>query len=105
MKVILQSSEFGLGYELIPKSKARAKDLLRETGEESILVDSDWDFPMLAENLGWDGRRFASVISDGHLEKSRKISLAIESAREFLDKRVGQVFSGKLDDFFSSILW
>lgn len=105
MKVILQSSEFGLGYELIPKSKARAKELLEETGEESILVDSDWDFPGLAKSLGWNGDRYEPTPNDGYLEKSRKISLAIQSAREFLDKRVDQVFSGSLDDYFHAILW
>jgi len=93
MKVILQSSEFGLGYELIPLSKARAKDLLKETGEVYILIVSDWDFPGLAESLGWRNKF-----------PEEKISLAIQSAREFLDKRVNQVFSGKLDDYFRAVL-
>lgn len=43
-------------YLLVPVSKRRRAQHRARTGGDSILYQTDWDFPCLAELLGWDGR-------------------------------------------------
>jgi len=99
MKVILQFSAFGLGYELVPLSRGKARKLREITGEESVLVDSDWDFTSLAKTLGWRPRKRILSLAESH-PCNQGIGLQIEAARHFLDKRVDQVFTNKLDCYF-----
>lgn len=54
MRVLLTSSDFGLGYELTPVNKRAAARHAVQTGHESVLFQTDWDFPGLAQSLGWN---------------------------------------------------
>jgi len=105
MKVILDRSDFGLGYSLTPVSPSLAGKLANEIGEPCIVIDSDWDFPSLARSLGWRNKtrkHDCYLVSDGTINCSvcgRTNSQMIQSASEFLDKRLGRVFNN-LDDYF-----
>src|SRR3989337_1069990 len=41
-------------YTVTPVNKRVAKKLKDITGESSLLFQTDWDYPFLARNLGWD---------------------------------------------------
>lgn len=98
MRVMLTSADFGIGYELFPVNKRIAAKFERATGTVSVLFQSDWDFPSLAESLGWNSltahKRGCSDpgSTDGTitcLGCGRTASYFIVSAQEWLDKHCG----------------
>lgn len=109
MLTTLTSSDFGLGYELFPKSRRLARKFAQETGHESILVQADWDFPGLARNLGWNmgPRRTKQGVcyhrsTDGTVncrDCGKSAGAFIDEAREYLDRKIDGSYRG-LDDYF-----
>lgn len=106
----LISSDFGIGYELFPASKRLACKYEKETGHESVLIQTDWDFPGLAQSLGWSLRRVQKYRrkpcehtgTDGTVkckECGLEAGYFIDSAREWLDKHCDRTFN----DRFGSI--
>lgn len=97
MRVFLTACEFGIGYELTPVNKQLAEKQARETGDESVRVTSDWDFPALAYTLGWNmGRttRCDHSSTDGTIECKgcgRSPHYFVSESAAWLDKRVGSV--------------
>lgn len=97
MRVFLSSSDFGLGYELTPVNKRIAAQQRKETGDESRLFQSDWDFPALASNLGWNMARTVKCdhsSTDGTVtcrKCGKTASYFIGKAQEWLDKRTDSV--------------
>lgn len=97
MRVTLLSSDFGLGYELCPVSRTIGRKLEKATGSESILFQTDWDFPSLAQSLGWSmrSRRCDHRSTDGTVTCSECGKTApefIAEAQEWLDARVYRNF-------------
>lgn len=98
MLVTLISSDFGLGYELIPVNQKIATKYERETGNESALFQSDWDFPRLAVMLGWNMARTRKCNHRGTdgtipcLDCGKTAGYFIGAAQEWLDCRVDHTF-------------
>lgn len=95
--LVTLNREYG-AYEIWPSNQRLAAKLKRDTGHESILFQLDWDWPRLAENLGWNivkahkrncpdtGSTDGTVTCAGC---GRTAGHFIASAVEWLDKRVG----------------
>ena len=108
MNVLLSQGDFGT-YELTPANKRLARKQEKATGAESVLFQTDWDFPPLARNLGWnmklkrnDKCRHSST--DGTVtcrECGATASDFIAKAIEWLDNHDGHVFRGKCEEYFS----
>jgi len=93
-------SDFGIGYELFPVSIRLARAYTKETGHESILFQSDWDFPGLAQSLGWSmkSRKCDHRGTDGTVtcpDCGKTASHFIARATEYLDKRCDSSFNDK----------
>jgi hypothetical protein len=95
-------------YELTPANKRLAKQMADETGEESVLFQTDWDFPSLARELGWRGKigreRCEHRGTDGTVtcpDCGRTASEFIGAASKWLDNHVGHVFRGKGECYFN----
>ena len=109
MNVILTQGDIGGTYELTPANKRIARKLEKQTGHESVLFQTDWDFPGLARTLGWNmkvkGRRNCLHSStDGTVACvacGAQAGEFIQSAIEFLDKHDGHVFRGKGEEYFN----
>lgn len=106
MNVLLTNGDFGT-YELTPVNKIIAKKLKQETGEESILIQTDYDFPILARNLGWNGKvgreKCKHVRTDGTVDCPTcglKSIDFISAAIDWLDNHNGHVFRSKADCYF-----
>lgn len=104
MTTLLQG-DFG-SYELLPANKRVARKLKRETGEETILFQTDWDFPGLARTLGWNGKvgreRCRHSSTDGTVdcaECGKTASEFIQAATQWLDDHCGQTFRAG-DEYF-----
>lgn len=79
MKVSLEYGQFG-NFELVA-----------EDGE-SILVQTDWDYPGVAMNLGWCPCP-KCLNTDGTVDcKHKKAGEMIAEAAEFLDDHIGDIF-------------
>lgn len=113
MRVLLTESDFGLGYELTPVNQRAARQYQRESGHESVLVNLDWDFPSLAESLGWSIRKVQRnrrkpcdhSSTDGTVTCSECGLTAddfISAAREWLDSRAswGTRFNRDVETYF-----
>jgi hypothetical protein len=107
MRVLLTSSAFGLGYELTPVNKQLARRMEKETGNESVLFQTDWDFPSLAESLGWNIRTAHKRGCVGQIDGTvtcvhcgRTAGHFIAAAQEWLDKRVDSVIQAQVEDYF-----
>jgi hypothetical protein len=108
MKVILTQGDFGT-YELTPANKRLARKLEKDTGNESVLFQTDWDFPPLARTLGWNmkvkrGDKCEHSSTDGTVTCRECGATAhdfIQSAIEFLDNHDGHVFRGKGEEYFN----
>lgn len=99
MRVLLTSLDFCSGYELTPANKRMARKYEKESGNESRLITSDWDFPSLARDLGWNMRirgtkQCEHRSTDGTVtcrECGTTATQFIEAAQAWLDKRVDTV--------------
>jgi hypothetical protein len=105
LRVYLTSADHGLGYELFPVSKKVASRFRRESGNESVLISSDWDYPSLARNLGWRmrDRKCAHNSTDGTVRCEscgKSASAFIQAAQKWLDLRVDSVFQGDFEGYF-----
>lgn len=105
MKVLL-TSDYGC-YELTPVNKKIARKLKRNTGEESLLFQTDYDFPGLARSLGWRGKigreKCEHRGTDGTVncpDCGRKAIEFITAASEWLDNRCNHVFVKPVEDYF-----
>ncbi len=104
MRLILLSSDFSLGYELCPASKRTARRLKKATGSETVLFQTDWDFPGLAQNLGWNmgrTRKCSHESTDGTVDCrtcGKTAHAFIQEAQEWLDRRVYHTFQGTSAD-------
>jgi len=107
MRVFL-SSEHG-AYELTPVNKRLARQLERETGSESVLFQTDWDFPGLAQSLGWNiikahKRNCADTHgTDGTVTCAGcglGASHFIAKAQAWLDKRIDSVLRADCEAYF-----
>lgn len=105
MNVNLYQGDFGT-YELGPANKRLARQLKRETGEETVLFQTDWDFPGLARSLGWNGKigreRCNHSGTDGTVtcpECGRTASEFIAAAVDWLDNHCGRTFRGKGEEY------
>ena len=99
MKVIL-TADNPCCYELTPVNRRIARKQKRETGDESVLFQTDWDFPGLARNLGWNGKvgreRCRHSGTDGTItcpECGRTAGDFIAAAAAWLDAHVGHTFN------------
>lgn len=106
MNTILIQGDFGT-YELLPGSKREQRRMKRDTGEKSVLFQTDWDFPGLARSLGWRGKigreRCQHRGTDGTVDCpdcGRKAGDFISAAREWLDAHTGCTFRGKGEEYF-----
>ena len=106
MKTILSAKLWG--YALAPVSRKLRKKLKKETGNEDILFQTDWDFPPLARNLGWNGKvgreRCPHSFTDGTIDCptcGRKAEEFIAAAARWLDDYDGRVFIGKGEEYFN----
>jgi hypothetical protein len=70
MKITLSTYRYG-GY------------LLTATDGQTLLIQSDWDFPPLAQQFGWQSARTFG-------DDMEMISASITSAAEFLDECDGE---------------
>ena|SRR5579872_3113117 len=106
MRVLLISADFGLGYELVPVNKRLARKYERESGHESVLFQSDWDYPGLARSLGWGmlaNRKCSHNCTDGTVkcdDCGLSASMFIQSAAEWLDRRCGDSFNKPVESYF-----
>jgi hypothetical protein len=98
MKITLLQGDFGT-YELIPANKRIARRMEKETGGESVLFQTDWDYPGLARSLGWSGKigreRCQHSSTDGTVtcgECGKTASEFIGAAVDWLDNHCGQSF-------------
>jgi hypothetical protein len=105
MLTILTTGDFGT-YELSPVNKATADKLEKETGSDTILFQTDWDYPGLARSLGWKGKigreRCQHRGTDGTVrcpECDRSAGEFIQAAGQWLDAHDGCVFRGKGDEY------
>ncbi len=106
MKIQLSNGDFGT-YLLTPVNKRIARQVKEDTGDESILIQTDWDFPSLARTLGWRGKigreRCQHRGTDGTVtcpDCGLKASDFIGAAIDWLDKHDGCVFVGKGEEYF-----
>jgi hypothetical protein len=108
--LVFLSSDYGC-YEVTPVNKQLARKQERATGNESVLFQTDWDFPRLAENLGWSLRKVQRKRGAGCHHHStdgtvtcRECGLTasdfIRAAQEWLNKRTGDVFRAAMEDYF-----
>jgi hypothetical protein len=107
MNVIL-TNDNPCSYELTPANRRLAARQRQETGEESVLFQTDYDFPGLARNLGWSGKvgreRCKHRGTDGTIDCpdcGRKAGAFIAAAAAWLDTQVGRTFRGKGEEYFS----
>lgn len=88
MKVTLEAGDFGWDYLLVA-----------EDGR-SLLVQTDWDYPGIASNLGWSP---SDVEPEGECEHAGtdgtincdcgvKVAVFLASAQSFLDDHIGEDF-------------
>ena len=104
MRVILES-ELG-AYLLIPCNKRIASKMIHTTGDESVLFQTDWDYPALASALGWRGLRSKKCphdSTDGTVDChtcGKTASQFIAEAREWLSDHVGQTFNRPVNCYF-----
>ncbi len=113
MRVLLTSADFGIGYELYPVNKRFARKYEKETGHESVLFQTDWDFPGLANSLGWNDRTAHKRgcgdpgSTDGTVTCAgcgRGAGHFITAAQEWLDKRCDTVMQPRgIDAYFGDI--
>lgn len=108
MKVLL-TNENPCCFELTPVNKRLARAQEKATGEESILFQTDWDFPALARNLGWSGKvereRCQHRGTDGTVDCpdcGLTASQFIQAASDWLYARCGQVFRKPVEDYFNA---
>lgn len=104
MRVYFTRADFG-SYEMFPVNKRIAAKFLKDTGHESVLIQTDWDYPGIATSLGWVNKTRKHDCyhdTDGTVDCScgRTASDMIGEAEEFLDKCCDRVFRGKLDSYF-----
>lgn len=104
MKVHFDHGDFGT-YEMWPANKRTAEQFRKDTGHESILIQTDWDYPGIASSLGWVNKTRKHDCyrdTDGTVACScgRTASSMIQEAGEYLDKMCGRSFIGKLDAYF-----
>ena len=98
------------GYELFPVSRRLAKRYEKATGHESVLFQTDWDFPGLARTLGHRPKgSCAHRSTDGTVkceECGKTASSFIEEAVEWLDKQEGRAFNdphGTIAEYFGEV--
>ena len=106
MRVLLE--EHYSAYKLTPVNKRIARNLEDIIGEDSVLIQSDWDFPHLAQALGWDMRdtNCRHVSTDGTVECSecKKTSHEfITEAGEWLSDHCDRAFNLKDASSFSDL--
>ena len=101
MNITLIQGDFGT-YELVLANKRLAKQYVKETGSESVLFQTDWDYPGLARSLGWNGKigreRCQHRSTDGTVtctECGRTASDFIAAAAFWLDAHCGDTFRGR----------
>lgn len=79
MQVTLKRGQFG-SYLLVA-----------DNGRD-VLIQTDWDFPSIASNLGFTPCQQCGE-TDGTIDcRHRTASAMIEAAREFLDDHIGESF-------------
>ena len=107
MNIVLLQGDFGT-YELVPANKRIARKLEQETGSESILFQTDWDFPGLARSMGWNGKigreKCQHRSTDGTVtctECGKGAGEFIQAAVAWLDNHCGQTFRGRGEEYFS----
>ena len=104
MRVILMHADV-CGYEIGPVSKAMICKMEKATGESTVLVQTDWDYPSLASSLGWRMRsaKCEHRSTDGTVDCrdcGKTATEFITEAAEWLDKHEGQVFQNtSADDY------
>lgn len=96
----LISSCQGLAYELFYANKRLARKYEKETGHESILIQTDWDFPSLARSLGWNmkSRNCDHDSTDGTVtcrSCGKTATHFISKAQDWLDRHEGHSFNDK----------
>lgn len=106
MKTILLRGDFGT-YELALVSKRATEKFKKETGNETILFQTDFDFPGLARSLGWNGKikkeKCSHSSTDGTVDCkncNKKTTDFISAAQEWLDKNINRIFVGKGEEYF-----
>ncbi len=111
MRVLLTYDH--LYYELTPVNKIAARKQKKATGDESVIFQTDWDYPGLAESLGWSVTRAHkrgcsdTGSTDGTVTCKgcgRTASHFIAAAAEWLDKRLDSVIqSTAAESYFPEV--
>lgn len=96
MRVILE--EHHGAYRLVPVNERIARRLKQQTGESSVLIQLDWDYPHLARSLGWDMRSVncRHISSDGTVmckNCGKSVGDFIGEAAEWLNDNLYGVFN------------
>jgi hypothetical protein len=84
LRVRLESAGHG-GFKLVPMIRGRDRD------DRSILIQTDWDHPGVASNLGFvpcECGRTDGTVPCAH----RTVASMISAASEFLDDHIGDTF-------------
>jgi len=106
MRVRLESE--CCGYLLIPVSKQIAKRMIHATGDESVYFQTDWDFPALASNLGWNmrSRKCRHDFTDGTVDCpdcGRTATSFITEAADWLSDHSGDTFNNRcVEEYFNT---
>lgn len=97
-------------FELFPVSERLARKYKRESGHESVLFQVDWDYPSLAQTLGWMFRspKCNHCHTDGTIdcpECGKTASQFIEEAHEYLNANVGRHFNDPYGGIAAYFRW
>ena len=106
MKILLTQGDIGGTYEL---TELIGKRTARKRGypAQSVLIQTDWDFPGVARNCRWNGKvgreRCSHRGTDGTIDcpncKLKALDF-ITAAANYLNRHCGQAFIGCLDCYF-----
>ncbi len=78
------------GIELHESRQDYMQAEIKPTGR-TLPVQTDWDYPAIAMNFGWEPCPFCRE-TDGTVDgKHRNPSAMIQSAQNFLDKQIGNI--------------
>lgn len=103
MRAAIFEGNFGT-LKIVPMLRThRGRYRYRADESRSVLVQTDWDYPGLASNLGWvprnaatraQNRRCDHSSTDGTVDCACGLTASrmIGSARDWIDARIGRTF-------------
>lgn len=107
MAYVCDCSYHPCAYAVVPKGKdcsdlKRKSDEFERDEECSVLVDTDWEYPRLAENMGWRGLSKHEG-TDGTVKCTKCGKTPTEfitEAAQYIDARIGRNFRSLFEKYF-----